>query len=134
MIVLPLSPVLGVFGSTQTVFDRVHTRNARGEGSSTTEADRALFGVIQPAGDKLVKLVPEGAQSDGAMVLHTPDASVAAADLTNRNTTSTGRQTYVRHGGEVWKVWALQTWTPHTNIRRFLLTKYGGGDADSPAN
>lgn len=124
MILLPLGVPLALFGSTVTVFDIEHTRDVRGEGSQVRDPDRTLSGVVQPAGDKLTQLVPEGARSDGAMVLHSADPTIVAADLSAQG--STGRQTYMKHADEVWKVWALQDWRPHTAIRRFLLTKYVG--------
>lgn len=126
MIKLPVQLAHDIFASAVTAFDIVHERNLRGEGSKLVEADRPIVGVIQPAGDKTIALVPEGARSDGAMVLHSADLTIVAADLTQ--TASTGRQTYVRHVGEVWKVWGLQDWNPHTAIRRYLMTKYVHAD------
>lgn len=123
---LPVGAAVRVFGLTMTAFDEVNSRNARGEGSRVTEADRRIYGVIQPAGDKLTALLPQGSQTAGAMVMHTSHP-VTACDLSG-TTGSTGRQTYIRHAGEIWRVWGIQTWAPHTSINRYLLTKHARTD------
>lgn len=122
MIILPLNPVLNLFGSTIVAFDVVQGRDSDGiPVVATPEADRKIFGIIQPAGDKDIRMLPEGQQSDGAYILHTP-AAVYAAD--NVQGAETNRQTFVRHSNNIWKVWRIQDWTPHQKIARYIITRY----------
>lgn len=123
---LPISGALNVFGSRIQVFDETNTRNARGEGVRTVSVNRLIRGIIQPAGDKLTALLPQGSRTDGAVVLHT-SAPVTACDLSGAVGAS-GVQTYVRHAGEIWRVWGLQNWAPHSNIKRYLCTKHDRTD------
>lgn len=123
---LPLGGAVRTFGSRVIAFDETNTRNARGEGSRTASANRQITGIIQPAGDKLTALLPQGARTDGAMVLHT-SGSINACDLSGA-VGSSGVQTYIRHAGEIWRVWGLQNWTPHSPIKRYLLTKHARTD------
>lgn len=128
MIVLPLNPVLNLFGSSVTVFDVVQGRDSDGIPiDATPSPDRNIFGIIQPAGDKDIRLLPEGQQSDGAYILHTP-APVFAAD--NVQGGESNRQTYVRHAGNIWKVWRIQKWNPHQRIARYIITRYVNVNGD----
>ena len=128
MILLPVNIPVAIFGSSITVFDVVFGRNTLGEPTRAQEANRTVFGPIQPAGDKLIALLPEGAQSDGAVVIHTAGV-MSAADLANGS--ATGRQTFVRHAGEIWKVWGMQNWAPCAGqIQRYLATKYVNVDGN----
>lgn len=119
MISLPLGVPMSLFASALTVYDETNTRNARGEGSRTVSESRTISGVIQPAGDRALRLLPQGAVPDGAMVLHT-----AAPVHTGEGAT----QTYLQHAGQVWRVWAVQAWAPHTTIGRYLCTRHGRND------
>ncbi len=122
MILLPVNIPVAIFGSTLVAFDVVFSRDALGEPAAAQEANRNIFGPIQPAGDKLIDLLPEGAQSSGAMIVHTAGV-LTAADLSNN--VDSGRQSFIRHAGEIWKVWGLQSWAPCAGpIQRYLLTKY----------
>lgn len=122
MIILPLFPAFNLFASKVVVFDVVQGRDADGIPiDATPEADRNISAVIQPAGDKDVRLLPEGQQSEGAYVMHTA-AAVSAAD--NAQNAQTQRQTFVRHSGNIWKVQKIQDWTPHQKIARYIITRY----------
>ncbi len=104
-----------------TGFDVIYSRDTFGAQAASREPNRAFSGVIQPAGDNLTKLLPEGAQSDGAMVLHTASPISAA---TNTQDTENNTQTYIIQNGNYWKAWAVQDWQPHQKIARYLLTRY----------
>jgi hypothetical protein len=115
MISLPINAAHDLFASPLTVYDETNTRNARGEGSRTVAPARTIAGVIQPAGDRALRLLPQGASPDGAMVMHT-----AGTIHTGEGST----QTYLQHAGQVWRVWAIQAWGPHSDIRRYLCTRH----------
>jgi len=119
---LPVRPAYNLFKSTITAFDVVQGRDADGVPiDATPEADRQFQGVIQPAGDRHVNLTPAGAESDGEYILHT-DAAVSAAD--NYQGGQNQRQTFVRHNGNIWRLWKIQGWAPHQRIARYVLTRY----------
>lgn len=126
---LPVRAALNIFATPVTAFDITGSR-VDGRWVPVQEADRKIKAAIQPADDKTVALLPEGAESDGAQILHT-SAAVAAYDVTNDSEET--RQTYVRHAGEVWKLWKTQNWALHTagGINRYILTKYR--DVDNTA-
>lgn len=117
MLRLPIHVTHAVLSHLETMFDVVYSRNAMGVPVAAVEADRREVVNLQPAGDELLALLPEGAQTDGAKVMHTV-APVYVA------TNGQGRQTYVRHGGQVWKAHAVQNWQPHSRIGRWLLTRH----------
>lgn len=119
---LPVNAALNVFATAIVAFDITGERIS-GRWTPTQEPDRKIKGIIQPADDKTVALLPDGAESDGAQILHT-SATVSAYDVTNDS--EVDRQTYVRHAGEVWKLWKTQNWALHTAgaINRYILTKY----------
>jgi hypothetical protein len=121
VIPIPVNLVLNLFADALAAFDVVHTRDARGLATPTQEADRSISGIIQPITDETVSLIPEGAQRDGAKLVHTR-APVSAA--TNVNGGSSGRQTYVRHEGGLWKLWTVNGWGPHTDIGYYVITRY----------
>lgn len=41
-----------------------------------------------------------------------------------------GKQTYARHNGLLWKAWGLQNWAPHQTIARYILTQYHDTDGN----
>lgn len=128
MIILPLSPAFSLFASKVVVFDVVQGRDSDGMPIvATPEADRNITGVIQPAGDDTIKLLPEGQQSDGAYILHTPSAIHAA---TNVQGAELERQTFIRHNGNIWKAWNVQNWLPHQKIARYIITRYVNTNGD----
>lgn len=122
MLILPLHVTHNLLTHTVQAFDVTFGRDASGRPTITQGANYPITDAnAQPAGDKLIALLPEGAQSNGVLVFHTR-APVKAADNANGSTNSV--QTYVRHNGDIWKVWAIQNWKPHSAIGRYLLTKY----------
>lgn len=122
MIVLPVSAASDLFASRLTAFDVVHSRDGRGKSTPAQEADRRIAGTLQPFGDAKGRWLPEGISPDAAMVLHT-SAAVSVAQTVHGGEVE--RQTYLRHGGNVWKVWEPQNWAPHAGrTKRFVCTKY----------
>ncbi len=85
--------------------------------------DRVLTGTIQPAGDKLQSQLPVGAQTSGALLIHT-ESELHYYDSSQDSESFI--QTFVEFEGETWKVHAIQNWAIHiqTGINRYLLTKY----------
>ena len=122
MLILPLQVTHGMLSHPIVGFDVVWSRNARGEPSEVQEADRTFVGNLQPAKYKDVKLIPEGAQAGGVLVLHAAITEISMAG--NRNGGQDNRQTYVRSNGDVWKVSSRQNWNPHSQIGKWLLTRY----------
>lgn len=121
MIPIPVHGVVNLFADRVAVFDVVHGRDALGEATVAQEADRFISAIVQPLKDDEVHLLPEGAQRDGAKLVHTRDVVSVA---TNVSGGSLPRQTYLRHGGGLWKLWAVNDWTPHTNITYCVATRY----------
>lgn len=122
MLVLPIHVTHNRLLHTVAAFDVTHGRDASGRPTIVQGADYSVTDAnVQPASDKLVALLPEGAQADGTQVMHTSRALFAA---TNVNGSSSGVQTYIRHNGDIWKVWGIQNWQPHAKIGRYLLTRY----------
>lgn len=122
MMILPLHVTHNMLTHTVPAFDVTHGRDASGRPQVTQGADYNITDAnVQPAGDDLVALLPEGAQSDGALVMHTAAAIKVA---TNVNGSSIGEQTYIRHNGNIWKAWAVQNWAPHAKLGRYILTRY----------
>lgn len=122
MLILPIHVTHNLLTHTVVAFDVTHGRDAAGRPTIVQGADYNITDAnAQPAGDKLVALLPEGAQADGALVLHTR-AQVKAAG--NVNGSTSGVQTYIRHNGDIWKVWGIQNWQPHAKIGRYILTRY----------
>lgn len=118
MLLLPLHVTHNLLTHVEQVFEVTYGRDAEGASTAVQGADHAVSMNLQPAGPKLVALLPEGAQGDGAKVMHT-SAPIYVAD-----NDGTGMQTYVRHGGEVWKVNQVENWQPHSPIGRWLLTRH----------
>lgn len=122
MLILPLHITHNLLTHTVVAFDVVHGRDAAGRPTITQGADYPITDAnVQPASYKQIQLLPEGAQSDGTQVFHTR-AEVKAADNSNGSTNQV--QTYIRHNGDIWKLWAIQNWKPHSRIGRYLLTRY----------
>jgi hypothetical protein len=122
MLILPIHVTHNLLTHTVVAFDVVHGRDVAGRPVITQGADYDIKDAnAQPARYNDIKLLPEGAQSDGALVFHTA-MPIYAADV--RNGVSIGNQTYIRHNGDIWKAWGIQNWKPHAVIGRFLLTRY----------
>lgn len=122
MLILPLHVTHNIVSHTVVAFDVTHGRDASGRPTVAQGANYDITDAnVQPAGDDLVALLPEGAQTDGAQVMHTRRVMFAA---TNANGSTSGVQSYVRHNGDIWKVWGIQNWQPHAVIGRYLLTRY----------
>jgi hypothetical protein len=121
MLRLPLHLTHNLLRHNLTVFDVAYGRSALGVPTADQEADRIISGNLQPASDDVVALLPEGAQSEGAKVLHTT-ATIHMA--TNINGGEFERQTFLRHGGQLWKAWKLQDWSDHSPIGRWIFIRY----------
>lgn len=122
MIALPVSVASDLFASRLPAFDVVHGRDGLGKATVAQETDRTISGTIQPFGEAKGRWLPQGISPDAAKVLHT-SAAVSVARTVNGSAIT--RQTYIRHGGDVWKVWEPQNWNPHTGrLQRYVLTKY----------
>lgn len=117
MLKLPIHVTHNLLSHPVVLFDVVYGRNAEGEAAATQEPDRTVVGNLQPAGYRQLQLLPEGAQTEGAKVFHT-DAPVFVCD------NGQGRQTYIRHGGQNWKCIAVEDWSPHATIGRWLATRH----------
>jgi hypothetical protein len=122
MLILPLHVTHNLLIHGNPAFDVTHGRDASGRATVVQGPDYTITDSnTQPAGDDLVALLPEGAQTDGAQVMHTAFPIKIA---TNVNGAATGVQTYVRHNGNIWKAWAIQDWAPHNKLKRYILTRY----------
>jgi hypothetical protein len=121
MLILPLYVTHQLLSHPVAVFDVVYSRDQYGASQLLQEDDRTIRAGVQPAGDKLISILPEGATATGVVVVHT-DATVSAA--TNFNGGIVPRQTYVRHNGDLWKLHALQIWAPHNKINRYLGVRF----------
>jgi hypothetical protein len=122
MLILPLHVTHNLLSHTVVAFNVTHSRDASGRPVIVQGADYNITDAnVQPASDKLVALLPEGAQADGTLVMHT---RTVLSEATNANGSTTGVQSYIRHNGDIWKVWGIQNWQPHAVIGRYLLTRY----------
>lgn len=122
MLILPLHVTHNLLTHTVQAFDVTFGRDASGRPTITQGADYPITDAnAQPAKYKDVQLLPEGAQPDGALVLHTRAAIHVAGNV---NGASTGVQTYLRLNGDIWKAWGVQNWKPHSPIGRYILTRY----------
>lgn len=129
MTLLPLQHPVSFFGQAITVFDVVAIR-IDGREQTTTEPARNIFGVIQPATDKIVSLDGDGAISAGDMLLHTWD-TVYTYDYSQIE--ETNRQTRVIYMGEQWKLYKTQTWSDKVagKTNRYIMKKYTNIDSRS---
>jgi len=122
MLILPIHVTHNLLTHTVQAFDVTFGRDAAGRPTIAQGADYPITDAnVQPASYKQVALLPEGAQTDGTQVFHTREPVKAAS---NTNGAANGVQTYIRHNGDLWKVWAIQNWKPHASIGRYLLTRY----------
>lgn len=127
MLILPIHVTHNRLTHTVTAFNVTHGRDAYGRPAVVQGADYQITDAnVQPAGDELVKLLPEGAQKEGAVVMHTRATLYAASNESGG--TSTEAQSYIRHNGQIWKAWQVQNWAPHTKIGRYILTRYVDAD------
>lgn len=122
MLILPLHVTHNLLTHVVAAFNVTYGRDAAGRPTIVQGADFNISDAnVQPAGDDLVALLPEGAQSDGALVMHTREQIRIA---TNVNGATNDVQTYIRFNGNIWKAWAAQDWAPHAVIKRYILTRY----------
>lgn len=122
MLILPVQVTHNILAHPVVAFDVDHGRDPHGRPTVTQGADYVISDAsIQPADDDMVKMLPIGAQAEGAQLMYTSHPVKLAS---NFNGGSTGWQTYVRLNGDVWKAWALQDWNPRTTIKRYILTRY----------
>lgn len=122
MLVLPVALAANLFAERLQVFDVAHGRDARGVSTPVQSADRTISGTFQPAGDSEAKWLPEGFSLDSARVLHTAGLIYAQQ---NSGAAVETRQTYVRWGGQLWKVWRPQNWgSVAAGMQRYLATAY----------
>lgn len=129
MIILPLMPAINLFASSITVYDLVGERVA-GRWQQTAEPERTISGVIQPADERALSVLPEGDRSDGAVLIHTR-ARLNWYDVEQGATCN--RQTFIRHGGSLWRVVKPQDWSTNTpGIWRYIATRYVNNDPDHP--
>lgn len=94
-----------------------YTRDSEGQAVANIRSETVMTGNMQPAGPTLQKLLPEGAETDGAKVLHTTDPVYVA-------TNGRGLQTYIRHRGRLWKANAVEDWGDFSPIGRWMLTRH----------
>lgn len=122
MIILPLHVTHNILTHPVQAFDVSHLVDARGRHSVVQGADYTITDAnVQPAGYRVLAMLPEGAQADGVQVMHT---RADIKEATNVNGSTSGVQTYIRHNGDIWKATSLENWKPHSVIGRFLLTRY----------
>lgn len=108
---------IGIFGRIITVYDTVET-TVNHRPVKTAEADRNIFGAIQPAGDRDLQILPEGDRTKGAIAVHTK-ADLSIAD------SGANRETYIRHLGKVYRVRAVAPWDDQF-FRRYVATTWQG--------
>ena len=125
MISLPLHPVLNLFASRISVYDLVGERVA-GRWQQTAEPERSISGVIQPADERALSLLPEGDRSSGALLIHT-HARLSWCDVEQGATSN--RQTLVRYDGSLWRV---VNSARLAGIWRYLAIRYVNNDPDHP--
>lgn len=106
---------IGIFGRTIAVYDIAETV-VNHRAIKTPGADYNIFGVIQPAGERDLQILPEGDRTSGAIVVHTKD------DLKIADSGSTA-ESYVRHRGKVYRVRALAPWDDQ-EFRRYVATTW----------
>ena len=123
MISLPLNPALNLFASRISVYDLVGERVA-GRWQQTAEPERSISGVIQPADERALSLLPEGDRSSGALLIHT-HARLNWYDVEQGETSN--RQTLVRYDGSLWRV-VNSACT--AGIWRYLAIRYVNNDPD----
>lgn len=122
MLILPLHVTHNLLTHTVQAFDVAFGRDAAGRPTIAQGDDYDINDAnVQPASYKLVQLLPEGAQADGALVMHTRKAIAIAG---NANGFTSGVQTFLRMNGDIWKAWQVQNWKPHSPIGRYILTRY----------
>lgn len=125
MISLPLNPALNLFASRVSVYDLVGERVA-GRWQQTAEPERSISGVIQPADERALSLLPEGDRSSGALLIHT-HARLNWYDVEQGATSN--RQTLVRYDGSLWRV---VNSARLAGIWRYLAIRYVNNDPDHP--
>ena len=125
MIKLPLHVVHNLLRGPVVVFDVVFGRTDIGRQTVAQEADRTVLMGLQPMAWRTVQLLPEGAQSEGAKVVHC-DQPLSVAD--NANGAMSGRQTFIRDNGQILKLMRLQDWSIHSPIGKWAAVKYVNTD------
>jgi hypothetical protein len=106
-----------------TPFEAYNTTGSHNGGSWTRVAGATYspVGSIQPAGDKELKVLPEGERSEGAVVLRVlepmfmEDSKQGVVEI---------RQTFVLWNDETWRVKKLAHWSVHTGIYKYVAVKH----------
>lgn len=126
--ILPTYLAVNIFSRNITAYDKTQSLVV-GRVQTVKEANRSIRGVIQPATDKDIALLSDGAVSEGTLVLHT-SSTVSAYDLSQNNQNQ--RQTYVIYSGEHWRLTAIQNWSDKNGgTNRYILTKSVSIDNDN---
>jgi hypothetical protein len=112
---VPVLPVISILGRKIVVYDTVETV-VNGRSSKAPEADRDIFGVIQPTATRDLEILPEGDRTKGAITIHTK-AELSIAD------SGTDRETYVRYRGKVYRVAGEGPWGDH-GFRKYIATTW----------
>lgn len=112
---VPVLPVISILGRKIAVYDTVETI-VNGRGKKTPEADRNIFGVIQPAVTRDLEILPEGDRTKGAITIHTKSI-LYIADA------GTDRETYVRYRGKIYRVAGEGQWDDH-GFRKYIATTW----------
>ena len=129
MINLPLVQPLHVLGGPLWVFDQLGKR-VDGHWRVTTEPKRQIHGIVQPADERTVQLLPEGDRSNGVLLLHTL-APLHAYDVQQSGIMP--RQTFLIHDGGFWRIAPGQDWSCHSRqLHRYLAIRYLDHDPDHP--
>lgn len=112
---LPVAQAISILGRSIVVFDTVETV-VGGRSTKTPEADRNIFGTIQPTATRDLEILPEGDRTKGAITVHTRE-QLSIAD------SGTDRETYIRYYGKVYRVSAEGPWNDH-GFRKYIATTW----------
>lgn len=104
----------------------VYLANQPGRWQQTAEPERSISGVIQPADERALSLLPEGDRSGGALLIHT-HARLSWYDVEQGATSN--RQTLVRYDDSLWRVVKSARLA---GIWRYLAIRYVNNDPDHP--
>lgn len=99
----PVLAAINLFQTTITAFDVTLSDGADRRPIESVGADYTFLGVLQPASSEDIQSLPEGERTDGAKLIHS---------LTELHINGTGKnmQSYIRYGGDVWKVTPKGKW------------------------
>lgn len=117
---LPVGSAVSLFSTTAPAFNRTTTR-VDGRAEHVDGPQYNLVGSVQPMGEKELKLLPEGYQSDGAIVIRTAQKLFMEGD---RNENDESVQTFVDALDERWRVLKTGDWSGYANFRKYVAVKY----------